>query len=90
MEVTRELVRKTAELARLELTEAEEQQMQQDLQQILSYMECLGENDPAQPSEDLTVHLEQLRSDEVSPSMPEEQLLEVSPSKQGFWTPEEG
>lgn len=89
MEVTREMVQQTAELARLELNEAEEAQMQADLQQILSYMECLKDRG-IQPENGRTVTKEQLRPDEVQPSMPVEELLAVSPSRQGFWTPEEG
>lgn len=89
MEVTREMVKQTAELARLELTVAEETRMQDDLQRILSYMECLEETD-ANLDAVRTVTKEELRADQVEPSMPVEELLEVSPSKQGFWTPEEG
>lgn len=89
MEVTREMVVQTAELARLELTEEETKCMQCDLQQILSYMECLGETGTEVESGRI-VTAEQLRPDEVQPSMPVEELLAVSPSQQGFWTPEEG
>lgn len=89
MEVTREMVKQTAELARLELNEAEEVRMQADLQQILSYMECL-EDTGLHADAGRTVTTDQLRPDEVQPSMPVEELLAVSPSQRGFWTPEEG
>lgn len=88
MEVTRQMVQQIAELARLECSEGEVLRMQEDLQQILSYMECLEEIN-TEESVEAAVCTEQLRADEVCPSMPVEQLLAVSPSGQGYWTPEE-
>lgn len=89
MEVTRQMVQQTAELARLELTKEQELEMQSNLQRILSYMECLEETEETAIAE-RTLTTAQLRPDEVQPSMPAAELLAVSPSKQGFWTPEEG
>ncbi len=89
MDVTREMVRQTAELARLEVPAAEEDRMQEALQQMLYYMECLegcaaAETDPG------TVTLQQLREDVVEASLSAEQLMEHSPFQMGFWTPREG
>jgi aspartyl-tRNA(Asn)/glutamyl-tRNA(Gln) amidotransferase subunit C len=89
--VTVEDVRRVAELANLELTAEEEPRMQRDLNAILGHIAQLNELDttgvPAQVSEMLGGlvhdHGEELRLDEVRPSVDRGAVMAVAPETDG-------
>ena len=81
MALTRDEVRKVAHLARLELSEAEVQQYQEQLSKILDYVARLDELDLADvPPTAYAVPLRNvLRDDEIAPSLPIELALFNAP-----------
>lgn len=83
--ITRDEVRHVAVLARLELTEAEELRMTEQMNDILSYMDKLNELDTT--SIPATTHAIQLqnvfRADQVHPSMDREKSLANAPQSDG-------
>ncbi len=83
--ITREEVRHVADLARLELSESEEEQMTVQMNGILEYMEKLNELDTAGIS--ATTHAIQLqnvfRPDEANPSLERNRALANAPETDG-------
>ena len=81
MALTRGEVRKVAQLARLELNEAEIQLYQEQLSRILDYVALLAELDLASvPPTDHAVPLRNvLRDDDITPSLPRELVLFNAP-----------
>lgn len=83
--ITREEVRHVADLARLELTEAEEERMTGQMNGILEYMEKLNELDTAGIVP--TTHAIQLqnvfRADVVKDSLDREKALANAPESDG-------
>ena len=83
--ITREEVRHVAKLARLEQSEAEEERMTGQMNQILGYMDKLNELDTAGVS--ATTHAIQLqnvfRPDEANASLDRDRALANAPETDG-------
>lgn len=81
MSVSKKDVEYVAELARLSFDEAEKEGLAEDLNQILAYVEKLGELDTEK--EDIIVnpyYIEnRFREDEITPSMNLEEVLKNAP-----------
>ncbi len=84
MKISRAEVEHIADLARLELSEAEIERLQSDLSQILDYVEQLNELDTSNVSP--TAHViakgDVLREDSTRPSCPSEAMLSNAPQSQ--------
>jgi aspartyl-tRNA(Asn)/glutamyl-tRNA(Gln) amidotransferase subunit C len=78
-------VRHVAKLARLDLNEQEELRMTEQMNNILSYMETLGELDTKDiPATTHAVQLQNVfRPDETTPSLDRERVLENAPESDG-------
>ena len=89
-----EEVRHVAKLARLRLSDAELEAMQQQLSAILDYMELLNEVDVSgvPPTALVTDVVNVVRPDEVRPSLPVEEALASAPDAAlgGFRVPSPG
>jgi aspartyl-tRNA(Asn)/glutamyl-tRNA(Gln) amidotransferase subunit C len=85
MALTMDEVRKVALLARLRLSDAELERMQQQLSSILDYMQVLQEVDVADvpPTAQVTDVVNVMRPDEVRPSLPVEEALVNAPAHEG-------
>jgi aspartyl-tRNA(Asn)/glutamyl-tRNA(Gln) amidotransferase subunit C len=83
--ITRQEVRHVAQLARLELSQEEEKQMTEKMNQVLTYMEKLNSLDTSQvPHMTHAIQLQNVfRQDEVLPSMDREQILANAPECDG-------
>lgn len=83
--ITREEVRHVAKLARLELSESEEDRMTGQMNQILGYMEKLNELETG--TIPATTHAAQLqnifRPDRVQPSLDRQEALSNAPETDG-------
>ena len=81
MSITRSDVEKVALLARLQLSEAEIEQMTQDLGNILAYIDQLAEldTDAVEPMAHAVELTNVFREDEVQPSLPREAALGNAP-----------
>lgn len=89
MELNREITQKIADLARLEFTDQELDAIQQDLAQMISFVEKLNEIDTAniEPLTHITAEGNRLREDEVKGSIDNATALMNAPSKMGeFFT----
>ncbi|HET8934768.1 MAG TPA: Asp-tRNA(Asn)/Glu-tRNA(Gln) amidotransferase subunit GatC [Polyangiales bacterium] len=86
-----ETVKHVAKLAALSLNEAEEAQMQAELNSILAHMDELSEVDVSgvAPTFHSVVAAGELRSDVVLPSLSREELLQMAPAQEagGFAVP---
>jgi aspartyl-tRNA(Asn)/glutamyl-tRNA(Gln) amidotransferase subunit C len=84
MALTLEEVRHVAKLARLRLSDAELEAMQQQLSAILDYMELLNEVDVSgvPPTAQVTDVVNVVRPDEVRPSLPVEEALAAAAHRQ--------
>jgi aspartyl-tRNA(Asn)/glutamyl-tRNA(Gln) amidotransferase subunit C len=84
-ELSLEDVRKVARLARLKLTAEEEQIFQQQLGQILSYVDLLDELDTTgvEPLAHTTELHNVFRDDQQSESLPRNQALANAPQQDG-------
>ncbi len=91
MAITRENVLHVAKLARLELTEAEIDRMQRDLDGILEYVDQLSELDTTDvpATTQVAVVAAPFRGDEPRPSLPHDVALSQAPrsSSDGFAVP---
>ncbi|RYZ08873.1 MAG: Asp-tRNA(Asn)/Glu-tRNA(Gln) amidotransferase subunit GatC [Myxococcales bacterium] len=91
MAITRENVLHVAKLARLELTEAEIDVMQRDLDGILEYVNQLSELDTTDvpATTQVAVVAAPFRGDEPRPSLPHDLALSQAPrsSSDGFAVP---
>ena len=81
MKIERKTIRWVAELARLELTEEEEEEMETQLVRILSYMEVLEELDldSVQPTAHILGYTNVMRADEMKPSFPPDTVEGLAP-----------
>ncbi len=79
-----EQVRKVALLARLELTEAEEQQFTEQLSGILDYVQQLNElnTDNIEPTTRAIELSNITRQDELEPFEARESILEIAPERE--------
>jgi len=82
MRISKDDVKKIADLARLDLTEAEIEKYQAQLEQILDYVQKLNELDTENTEPTYTVHQadHHLREDKVKPSLPREKVMENAPA----------
>jgi aspartyl-tRNA(Asn)/glutamyl-tRNA(Gln) amidotransferase subunit C len=88
VKISRDQVEHIADLARLELSDAETQQLQSDLSRILEYVEQLSELDTSDvpPTAHVVVQEDVLRDDVVRPSLPTEDVLANAPyAEDGFF-----
>ena len=88
MKISRTEVERMAELARLELTGQEIEDLQRDLSEILEYVDQLNQLDTTgvPPTAHALVGRDVLREDEAEPSMPQEDTLANAPHVQdGFF-----
>ncbi|MDR1805654.1 MAG: Asp-tRNA(Asn)/Glu-tRNA(Gln) amidotransferase subunit GatC [Clostridium sp.] len=85
MEVTRDLVLYLEQLARIELSEGERETTQRDLQDILSYMNTLGELDTTgvEPLSHAFSVSNVVREDIVLPSREPAEILANAPNRKG-------
>ncbi len=85
MKISRKDVEHVARLARLRLTEEEKEKFGRQLNQILEYVEKLNELDTenVEPASHVVPLKNVLREDEVSPSLPVEEVLSNAPEKKG-------
>ena len=77
-------IEKVARLARLELSEEEHKTFGNQLEQILTYMEQLNRLDTAgvEPTSHAIPIYNVFREDEVRPSIPQEEVLAISPDEE--------
>ena len=85
MSVTIKDVEHIAELARLEFNENEKQKLTHELNEILKYVEKLGELDTSnvEPLSHVIELNNVFRDDVVKPSIPAEEALKNAPEKTG-------
>jgi len=93
--LSREQVLHVARLARLELTEEEQQRMSEELSKVLDHIEKiaeLGDLDDVEPTSHVVAVENALRADEPRPSLPAEAALESAPEADmgGFRVPSPG
>ena len=83
MALTIEDVKKVAHLARLQLTEEEIRQYQEQLSSVLDYVELLNELDleDVPPTSHAVARRNVLREDEARPSLPVEDVLFNAPEQ---------
>lgn len=89
MELNRETTRKIADLARLDFDEQELASIQQDLQQMIRFVEKLQEIDTTgvEPLTHITAEGNRLREDEIRGSISNKEALLNAPAKEGpFFT----
>lgn len=81
VKVTLSDVEHVAWLARLEITEEEKELFTHHLNQILAYMEKLNELDTTdvEPTTHILPRKNVFRKDEVTTSLPQEEVLKISP-----------
>ena len=81
MALTREEVLKVAKLAKLEFTDEEIEKYQQELNEILNYMDMLNELDTEniKPLSQINDDVNNLREDEVKPSLLVSEALKNAP-----------
>src|SRR5215831_13870459 len=91
MEITKQEVEKVAKLARLEITEAEQEAFAKQLSQILTHVETLKQYDTEgiEPTATVLGQVNVFRDDEVQPSLPVENALANAPAREadGFAVP---
>lgn len=87
MKITQKDVQYVADLANLELTDAERTRMEKDLNQILGYIDLLSEVDtsnvPAMAQVGETSLKDPLRADEPKECLPRELALKNAPQTDG-------
>jgi len=77
-------IEKVAKLARLELSEDEKRTFEEQLEQILTYMEQLNRLDTTgvEPTSHAIPMVNVFREDEIKPSFPREEVLGISPDQE--------
>ena len=77
-------IEKVARLARLELSEEERETFGNQMEQILTYMEQLNRLDTTgvEPTSHAIPIYNVFREDEVKPSIPQEEVLAISPDEE--------
>lgn len=85
MDTNRETLQKIANLARLELREADESKMLSDLNRILDWVDKLSEIDTSgvEPLTHMTLETNVLREDVVSQTLSRQQALANAPHHDG-------
>jgi aspartyl-tRNA(Asn)/glutamyl-tRNA(Gln) amidotransferase subunit C len=83
--ISREAVEHAARLARLQLGEAEVEQMRAQLSGILAYVDKLGRLDTAsvEPTSHAVPLVNAMRDDDVEPCLPREAMLANAPDPEG-------
>ena len=83
--ITREQVERTAELARLSLSDDETEVMQRDLERILEYVTALSELDTegVEPTAHVIAMATPMRADEALPPMDPERATANAPERLG-------
>lgn len=86
MEVNDALVDKLAHLARLKFDDAEKDEIKNDLQRMISFVEKINELDleNVEPMLYMTNETNVLREDEVKPSISREEALKNAPEHDGI------
>lgn len=81
MKITKEIVQKTAHLARLEFDEKGEEQMIEDLQKMVDWVDKLKEVDTEgiEPLTGMSMEKDAFREDQVSGHISREQALKNAP-----------
>lgn len=91
MSISRDQVEKVALLARLQLTEDEAQRMTTELNDVVGYVDQLGEvdTDNVEPMAHAVEVHNVLRADEVKPSLPRDEALANAPkhNEAGYLVP---
>ena len=84
MKVTRETIEHVAELARLNITEAEKEELTTKMEEIISWVDKLNELDTkdVKPMEHVIPIQNVLREDRVTGSFDREKLLKSAPSQE--------
>jgi len=87
MEINRALVDNLAHLSRLYFTEEEKQELETDLQRMISFVEKLAEIDTTgvQPLQHMGTAINVLREDEVKGSVSREEALQNAPVTDGIF-----
>jgi len=85
MAISREEVDHVAFLARLGLTEAEKETLQEQLSAILEHMRTINELDTSQipPTAQVIPLRNVMRADEAQPSLPADDVLRNAPDREG-------
>ena len=83
MQITDEIVRKTAHLARLEFSDDEEKAMKEDLQKMVDWIDKLKEVDTTdvEPLTNMSIEVNQFREDRVEKHLSTERALKNAPLK---------
>lgn len=83
MKIDKELLNKTAHLARLEFDESNSEEMMADMSKILTWVEKLNEVDTegVEPLTTMSHEVNVLRKDEVKPHINHERALKNAPKK---------
>jgi aspartyl-tRNA(Asn)/glutamyl-tRNA(Gln) amidotransferase subunit C len=83
MQITKDTVKKIAHLARLEFNAEEEEKMQKDLNNILTWMEKLQQidTDQVEPLTHMSSELNVMREDEAKEPLPHSKGLLNAPKK---------
>jgi aspartyl-tRNA(Asn)/glutamyl-tRNA(Gln) amidotransferase subunit C len=84
MKISRAEVEHIADLARLELSDREIEQLQKELSEILEYVEQLNQLDTSavSPTAHVVVRRDVLRGDQTEPSLPRREALANAPQAQ--------
>lgn len=83
MKITKEIIEKTAHLARLDFTTEEEKEIQQDLQNMVDWVDKLREvnTDGVEPLISMATEVNRFREDDPGTHLPREQALKNAPQK---------
>ncbi|HRH47938.1 MAG TPA: Asp-tRNA(Asn)/Glu-tRNA(Gln) amidotransferase subunit GatC [Panacibacter sp.] len=87
MEVNRELVNNLAHLSRLYFTDEEKQELEHDLQRMISFVEKLNEVDTKdiKPLQHMSNDINVFREDEIKGSATREEALQNAPTTNGVF-----
>ena len=87
MEVNRELVDNLAHLARLHFSDEEKNELEQDLQRMISFVEKLKEVDTTgvEPLQHMGSEINVFREDEIQGSVSREEALQNAPKTDGVF-----
>lgn len=83
MKIDKELLHKTAHLARLEFDENTAEEMMKDMTEIIDWVEKLKEvdTDGVEPLTTMSQEINALRADELKPHLSHEKALKNAPKK---------
>jgi len=83
MKIDKEMLLKMAHLSRLELDEKNTEKMLEDMNGILAFVEKLNEvdTDGVEPLTTMSLEVNALREDEITPHLPHDQALKNAPKK---------